>query len=38
MCVGFFFPLDHLTVTGPVAVLKADEVWGALRGKMILFL
>ncbi|NXW52193.1 HEXB hexosaminidase, partial [Nyctiprogne leucopyga] len=22
----------HLTVTGPVAILKADEVWGALRG------
>ncbi|KFO73733.1 Beta-hexosaminidase subunit beta, partial [Cuculus canorus] len=22
----------HLTVAGPVAVLKADEVWGALRG------
>ncbi|XP_054253406.1 beta-hexosaminidase subunit beta [Indicator indicator] len=22
----------HLTVTEPVAVLKADEVWGALRG------
>ncbi|KFO92138.1 Beta-hexosaminidase subunit beta, partial [Buceros rhinoceros silvestris] len=22
----------HLTVTDPVAILKADEVWGALRG------
>uniref|UniRef100_A0A8B9MPB5 Beta-hexosaminidase n=1 Tax=Accipiter nisus TaxID=211598 RepID=A0A8B9MPB5_9AVES len=25
----------HLTVTEPVAILKADEVWGALRGKLI---
>jgi len=33
----FFFSLDHLTVTEPVAVLKAAEVWGALRGKPINF-
>lgn len=33
----FFLSLDHLTVTEPVAVLKASEVWGALRGKMMLF-
>lgn len=33
-----FLSWDHLTVTDPVAILKADEVWGALRGKLILFL
>lgn len=33
----FFFSLDHLTVTEPVAVLKAPEVWGALRGKLMFF-
>lgn len=33
---SFFLSLDHLTVTEPVAILKADEVWGALRGKLML--